>query len=223
VAYIALIGSIFVAITSLITRWRRSQGDQRQQVKWFAYFLVVVLIYLLIFESIGSLFIYPYLSESSAHYFDVFYVDVMIPIVFMGFPITIGLAVFKYRLYDIDIIIRRTLQYGLLTGILAVIYFGGVVLTQSIFSALTGNADSPIITVISTLAIVVLFTPLRSRVQNFIDRRFYRAKYDAERTLAQFAATVRDEVDVERLTDALLGVVEETMQPESVSLWLAED
>jgi hypothetical protein len=136
--------------------------------------------------------------------------------------ITIGIAVLRYRLFDIDIIIRRTLQYALLTGILALIFFGLVIIFQGLFSAI-GNQQSPIFIVISTLIIAGLFNPLRIRIQNYIDRRFFRKRYHAEQALAQFAAAARDEVDLDRLTTALLEVVEETMQPKTAGIWLISD
>jgi hypothetical protein len=132
-----------------------------------------------------------------------------------------AVAILRYHLFDIDIIIRRTLQYSLLSGLLALVYFGSVVLLQGIFGARAPQAvRPPLIIVISTLVIAVLFNPLRRRIQDLIDRRFFRSKYNAEQALAQFAAAARDEVDLERLTGALLNVVEETMRPEQVGLWL---
>jgi hypothetical protein len=128
-----------------------------------------------------------------------------------------AIAIQRYRLWDIDLIIRRTLQYAVLTGLLVLIYMSSVVLLQGLVENLTGQ-QSPIVIVISTLAIAALFNPVRIRVQEFIDRRFFRTRYDAEQTLAQFAATARDEVDMEILTSALLRVVEDAMQPEHVEL-----
>jgi K+-sensing histidine kinase KdpD len=131
----------------------------------------------------------------------------------------IGVALLRYRLYDIDIFIRRTLQYGLLTAVLIAVYFGVVLLVQTAFVAVTGQ-ESPIAIVISTLVIAALFNPLRQRIQSFIDRRFYRRSYDAAYTLRQFAQTARDEVDLEQLSEALLQSIQETMQPRTALLWL---
>jgi hypothetical protein len=137
------------------------------------------------------------------------------------FPISFAIAVLRYRLWDIDILIRRTLIYSVFTTLLLFIYFGSVLLMQAIFILFTGQGSSEIVTVVSTLAIAGLFVPLRDRVQDGIDRRFYRHKYDAEQTLAAFAAGLREEVDLDQLSARLTSVVEETMQPTSVSLWLA--
>lgn len=137
-------------------------------------------------------------------------------------PVSISLAILRYQLFDIDVIIRRTLVYGALTAILALVYFGIVVVFQELVSRLTGENRNEIVTVMSTMAIAALFTPLRRRVQSFIDRRFYRQKYDAERVLAAFSKTLREEVDLDRLTNSILEVVEESLQPAYIFLWLRE-
>jgi hypothetical protein len=138
-------------------------------------------------------------------------------------PISLAIAILRYRLFDIDIIIRRTLQYSVVSALLALVYFGGVVVLQRIFTSLTGQGQNQLVTVLSTLAIAALFTPVRRRVQDVIDRRFYRKKYDAAKVIAEFGATCRDETDLDKLTARLVEVVEETMQPESVTLWLVRE
>jgi hypothetical protein len=136
-------------------------------------------------------------------------------------PISIAVAVLRYRLYDIDILINRTLVYVSLTVTLSAIYFGGVTASQAIFRVLTGQEQQPqLALVVSTLVIAALFNPLRRRIQSFIDRRFYRRKYDAAKTLEAFSAKLRDETNLDALSDEMVGVVRETMQPAHVSLWL---
>jgi hypothetical protein len=142
--------------------------------------------------------------------------------VLIGLPAAIGIAVLRYRLYDIDVIINRTLVYGSLTAMLVAVYVGSIVVFQAAFRSLTGQ-DSQLTIVASTLAIAALFNPLRRRIQAFVDRRFYRSKYDARKTLEAFSAKLRDETDLAELNEELLAAVRETMQPAHVSLWLRPD
>jgi len=200
---------ILLCAISLFLRFRRSHGVEREQIKWLFYAGVVfVLFYMPAF--MGNTY---YQAENL--------LNLLLPIGMSTLPIAIGIAILRYRLYDIDVIIRKTLQYALLSGLLALVYFGSVILLQNLTENIFGE-QSPLVIVLSTLAIAALVGPLRVRIQDFIDRRFYRKKYDAEKALAQFAATARDEVDMDQLNAALLRVVEETMQPESVSLWLQQ-
>jgi hypothetical protein len=198
---------ILLCAVSLFLRFRRSRGVEREQIKWLFYAgIVFVLFYMPAF--IGNTYS---LADNL--------LNLLLPIGMSTLPIAIGIAILRYRLYDIDVIIRKTLQYALLTGLLVLVYFSSVILLQSLVENLTG-VQSPLVIVLSTLAIAALFNPLRTRIQDFIERRFYRKKYDAEQALAHFAATARDEVDIDQLNATLLQVVDETMQPESVTLWL---
>jgi hypothetical protein len=140
----------------------------------------------------------------------------------LGIPAAVGIAILRHHLYDIDVIINRTLVYGSLTALLVAAYFGGVVGLQYAFRVLTGG-ESQLAVVASTLAIAALFTPLRRRIQTFIDRRFYRKKYDARQTLETFTAQLRDKTNLEALSNDLVGVVSETVQPAHISLWLRPD
>jgi hypothetical protein len=142
----------------------------------------------------------------------------------LGLPVFTGVAIVKHRLYDIEVVINLTLVYAILSATLAVVYFGGIVLLQRVFAGLTGQEKLPqLAIVVSTLAIAALFNPLRRRVQAFVDRRFYRRKYDAAKILEAFSTRLRSETDLDALNSALVGVVRETMQPEHVSLWLRPD
>jgi hypothetical protein len=204
---IALVSTSALCVLSVLVRYRRSGSVEREQLKWFLY---ASAIFIALYAFVGLLFIGV---NNPA------WVGVLLSLAFTLFPISIGIAILRYRLWNIDIIIRRTLVYSVLTALLALIYFGGVILLQQLTRSITGES-SDVAIVVSTLAIAALFFPLRRRVQNTIDRRFYRRKYDAAKTLAAFGVTVRDEVELEKLTSELLNVVNETMQPASVSLWL---
>ena len=192
---------------SLIVRMRRAGTAERQQIKWLAYGGAVV---------VGAIFVSGVISIWSP--------DVGIAVIslgLLGVPIFTGVAIARYRLYDIDLVINRTLVYGALTAALVAVYFGGVATLQALLRALTGQEQQPqLAIVVSTLAIAALFNPLRRRIQSFIDRRFYRSKYDAAKTLEAFSAKLRDETDLEALSDDLVSVVRETMQPAHASLWL---
>ncbi len=198
-----LLVGLFGAVASLIVRFFHSEGVERQQIKWFLY--------------AGTLIPLMITTNYLPNVFGAFVVGFIL----VCLSTAIGVAVLRYHLYDIDLIIRRTLQYSILTGLLVLVYFGGVVLLQSIFRALTGEI-SQVAIVISTLGIATLFNPLRHRTQDFVDRRFYRSKYDSAQTLNSFAQTARDEMEMDRLTNALLDVVVDTMQPEKASLWLRD-
>jgi hypothetical protein len=207
VSIVSLIVGIFGAAASVALRLWRARGQERQQIKWLVYATSVVVI-----GAFGAVLL-PLLLG------DVFY-GVMI-YGFAGMPVAVGVAILRYRLYDIDIIINRTLVYGSLTAMLLAVYFGGVATTQAIFRTLTGQAEQPqTAVVVSTFIIAALFNPVRRRIQSFIDRRFYRSKYDARKTLEAFATKLRDQTDLEALNKELVGVVSETMQPAHVSLWL---
>jgi hypothetical protein len=203
---------VLCSVASLVVRFRRSSGEERQQMKWLTYAAAAYFATLLLVMS---------LPADSAWYRAV---DSLSTLVLAGLPVAVGIAVLKYRLYDIDIIINRTLVYGSLTAMLLVVYFGGVTATQAVFRALTGQEKLPqLVIVASTLVIAALFNPLRRRIQSFIDRSFYRKKYDARKTLEAFSAKLRDETDLEALNNDLVGVVRETMQPAHVSLWIRPD
>jgi hypothetical protein len=202
-----VVGSMVASAISVIVRARHSGGVERQQIKWLAYGGVV---------TVGTSLVAGAISIWS--------VTVSIAVTnlaLLALPIFTGIAIVRYRLYDIDFLINRTLVYGFLTALLAAIYFGGVTATQTIFRSLTGQQEQPqLAIVVSTLVIAALFNPLRRRIQSFIDRRFYRRKYDARKTLEGFSARLRDETDLQTLNNELVGVVNETMAPAHVSLWL---
>jgi hypothetical protein len=195
---------VILALVSVVVRYLRSGGGQRQQIKWImlASALAVLVMF---FEDIARIDLNT---------------GVPFAISLALFPVAIAVAIFRYRLYDIDVIINRALVYGSLTAMLALVYVGGVVGLQYTFRTLTGG-ESQLAVVASTLAIAGLFVPLRRRVQAFIDRRFYRRKYDAAKILEEFGIRLRDETDLESLGNDLVGVVRDTVQPEHVTFWLA--
>jgi hypothetical protein len=195
---------LFASAASIVVRFRRSSGEERQQIKWLAYTVSVMPVWFLVNPVIVD---------------DPLLVGAIDALLFAGLPVATGVAILRYRLYEIDRIINRTLVYGALTVALASIYVGGVVLLETLFRALAGQG-SQLSIVASTLVIAALFGPLRRRIQGLIDRRFYRGRYDAARTLAEFNTRLRDATDLGNLSEDLIRVVRETMQPEHVSLWL---
>lgn len=203
--------SALLAALSVILRYRRAVGHERQQVKWLAYITVII----------GLSFVAGAIvwSFDGGYYLGSAILSIAIFGMAIGFPLTMGIAIFKHRLYEIDVIINRTLVYGALTAVLLATYITSVLALQSAFRHLTGEQSS-LAVVTSTIAIVALFNPLRNRLQNLIDRRFYRSKYDAEQTLAAFSKRLRSEVDLDRLTAGLMSVVDEAVHPSHVSLWM---
>ena len=213
---------ILASALSLAIRYRRSGGEVRQQIKWIAFVASFAgLLYLI--AMVSQLIFIPQMLGSGGKlpplpiWFELLFSVAVLG--FAGIPLAIGFAVLKYRLYDIDLLINRTLVYGSLTAMLVALYFGGIVSLQRIFVLLTGQ-KSTLAVVASTLLIAALFNPLMRRIQGFIDRRFYRRKYDARKTLEAFSTKLRDETDLDALSDDLVGVVRETMQPAHASLWL---
>jgi hypothetical protein len=199
----------FAAImASQVYRYRHvSTAIERQQTKWFliGFGMIVALI---------PVAVYVDATGRSG-----FVVDVIDRLIWMPLYFGLAIAILRYHLYDIDVIIRKTLVYAVLTLLLALVYFGTVIVLQTLFGSLTGE-QSPVVIVISTLVIAALFGSLRGRVQAVIDRRFFRQKYDAEQVLARFAQTARDEVELEALTAEVARIVQETMRPDAVGVWL---
>jgi hypothetical protein len=207
-----------VAAASVVVERRGARGVERQQIKWLLYAAPIWFL-----GSALKIAVYYFDLVEGAWGLWVGYL--LVAVGGLSGPIAIGVAILRYRLYEIDIVINRTLVYGALTAMLVAVYFGGVTATQMIFRALTGQREQQpqLAIVVSTLVIAALFNPLRRRIQAFIDRRFYRRKYDAAKTLEAFSAKLRDETDLESLNAELVGVVRETMQPVHVSLWLRPD
>jgi hypothetical protein len=210
---VGLVALVVACAAALFVRYRRANDTEREQIKWLLYACAVFLV----------VFVGGFVSGlGGTASFGGYIWGVFFGLSVITLPAAIGIAVLRYRLYDIDIIINRTLVYGVLTAALVMVYFGGIVVLQRLFVALTGDR-STLAVVASTLAIAALFNPLLRRVQSFVDRRFYRRKYDAANTLAAFSAKLKDETDLGRLGEEMVGVVRETMQPEHVSMWLQPD
>ena len=197
-----ILGGLILSVVSLLVRWKRSVGDERLQIKWF----------------LASGFV-VFLDFAVNAFVDIegLWRQVVSALALVTVPVSIGVAILRYRLYDIDRIISRTLAYGTLSAILAGSY---LLLVLALQSLLPIDKDSPLIVAISTLGVVAAFGPLRSRVQEFVDRRFNRSRYDAEQTIAEFVGRLRSEVEIGSLSDDLVGVISRTMQPAHVSLWL---
>jgi hypothetical protein len=210
---IGLLTMVSASVVSLFLRFRRAQSVEREQIKWLLF--------------VGAIFVVVYgltfvLTNSNDEWLGNGLSNLLFTLSILAFPVAIAIAIFRYRLYDVDVVIRKTLLYAVLTALLALVYFGSVILLQQLFGALTGIEQSTLAVVVSTLVIAALFTPLRRRIQDTIDRRFYRKKYNAQQVLAQFALTARDETDLDALLAELVRVVDETLQPEHVSVWLKE-
>ncbi len=203
-----LFALMLISAASLFVRRLRARGVERQQLKWFTYSSTLAIS--------GSILTYT-LSEAIGSV-GLGYLLTLVGLI--GIPISMGIAILRYRLYEIELIINRTLVYGSLTATLALLYLGSVTALQYIFSLLPGQGDNTLAIVVATLAIAALFNPLSRRIQGFIDRRFYKRKYDARKTLEAFASRLRYETDLERISEDLLEVVYETMQPSHPSLWL---
>jgi hypothetical protein len=202
VLLLSLSTALLVSLASLILRFVRARGVERQQLKWFLYtsalFVAVFVLTVVVNNELTGM---------------------LINMVSLALPLSVGIAILRYHLFDIDLIIRRTVTYAIVVTLLVIVYFASVIVLQQLFANISGQR-SEIITVLSTLAIAALFVPLRNSIQTEIDRRFYRNKYDAQTVLAEFARTVRDETDLEQLSARLIQVVDETMQPKSLSVWL---
>lgn len=205
-AVFVLFGVSILSALSLMFRYRRAGGIERQQIKWFAFAAVLF---------VAGLVFGGFLGQDLPGVWDA----LVETATFMGLYVAVGFAILRYRLYDVDLLINRTLVYGSLTALLATVYLGGVVLLQATLRILTGQ-ESTLAVVASTLIIAALFSPLRRRIQSFVDRRFYRSKYDAVKTLAAFSVRLRDETRLDALSDDLVGVVTRTVQPAHASLWL---
>jgi hypothetical protein len=219
-----LLASLLAALFSVILRLLHARGDERQQLKWFMFAAVPATVFgsldgldTIVANFTTDFMFHPvYILYELGLIVSIVYVEVLALLVL---PVCTYIAILRYNLYDIDVVINRTLVYGSLTAMLVSLYLVGIVVLQRGFVLLTGQ-QSTLAVVASTLLIAALFTPLRRRIQSFIDRRFYRSNYDARKTLVAFSAQLRKETDLEQLSNDLVGVVRETMQPAHLSLWL---
>lgn len=207
--HFAWVAAILLTVAAVVARYRAAGSVERQQLKWLAYAAALQALTMtaivVLQELLGTRLAFDILGP-------------LIGVFGAGMPIAAGVAILRYRLYEVDLVINRTLVYGALTASLALTYWGGVVLLQQVLRPFTQGSDLAIIG--STLLVAALFQPARLRIQAAVDRRFYRNKYDAARTLEAFSARLRDEVDLEALADALQRVVVQTMRPTHVSLWM---
>ena len=198
------------SFTALISRFVRARGDERQQLKWVAYAATITAV------GIAAIAIVFLVGKGDDLAFG--WVWYIAPVGLGLIPVAAGIGILRYRLYDIDLLINRTLVYAALSANLAAVYIGLVIALQGLLSGFTGGNSLAVAA--STLAVAALFQPLRRRIKAAVDRRFYRSRYDAQRTLEAFSSRLRHEVDLAHLTDELRGVVAETLQPTSVSVWL---
>ena len=218
VSGLSLMALLVLGTISMVVRLRRARGVERQQMKWFAYAAVALA---LVFVGTAAAFFSPLRAlDPGARFPAAMFGGVPFLLALMALPIGAAVAILRYRLYDIDVLINRTLVYGALSATLAATYFAGVVLLQAALRPLIGGSELPV--ALSTLAVVALFAPLRRRIQRVVDRRFYRSRYDAAHTLDAFGARLRDEVDLEAVRGDLLAAVHQTVRPAHASVWLRE-
>ena len=198
-----LLAGIAASMAALVVRFRRATGIEHLQLKQLVFAAALTL---------------PSMALAAFYYYDFVVVQVLIAVSLLSLPVAAGLAILRYRLYDIDVVINRTVVYGSLSAILAAVYLGSVLLLQAALSPFTEGSSLAV--AVSTLAVAALFRPVRARIQEVVDRRFFRSKYDARQTLEQFGTHMRDQVDLEDIGSDLLTVVGETVQPTHASLWL---
>ena len=198
-------------------RWRRSRGLERQQLKWLVAGGGIAAFLYVVFIATGAAVTFGALERSSVL---AVLIETVAPASFVLIPIAIGVALLRHRLYDVDVVVNQALVYTSLTGVLAVVYLGAVLAVGSTLRALTGQRAGTVAVAASTLAVAALFRPARAQIQAFIDRRFYRSKYDAAETVTAFIARLQDEIDLEAMSHELVTVVGDTMQPSHLSLWL---